>query len=625
MKRIPAFCRRIPLELWQIGCGALLLTVAWILGGIPGIVLYSLALLATGITVWIDAVRGILRRDLLDEKFLMTIASFGAFAIGEYREGVAVMLFFLIGEYFEHRAVAHSRKSIRTLMDIRPDRASVLRDGVESEIDADDVAVGETVVLRPGGRVPIDCTVLTGEALINTAAVTGESVPVRARAGTSLQSGTLCLDGVLTARTDRLCEESAASRILTLVESANERKSKQETFISRFSHIYTPAVVGAAILLAVLVPICLGGGAEVFRTWIHRALIFLVVSCPCALVISVPLSFFGGIGCAASLGILFKGGNRMQAISHPGVVCFDKTGTLTRGEFAVTAVSSVSLPEKELLRLAASAEYGSTHPIARAIRQSAPGAPTPAKVEERAGRGIVASVEGRQVAVGNALLLRELGALPPAGTAGAVLVALDGVYAGAISVGDSLREEAKPALDALRALGARKLVMLTGDSEENARPVSEYLGIDEFHAGLLPDGKFACLEKLIGSGNGSVMFIGDGINDAPVLARADIGMAMGGIGSDAAIEASDAVIMSDNLRKIPVAVRIARHTLLIAKENIVFALAVKLAILVLSATGLNDSMWLAVFADVGVAVIAILNAMRAMRPDRSAREGEPRG
>lgn len=615
MKALIGRLRRLPAELARILLGGMLLAAALLLDGIPALILYILALFASGMGVAISAVRGLLRRDLLDEKFLMTVAAVGAFIIGEYAEGVAVMLFFLVGELFEHRAVARSRRSIRALMDIRPDRAILVTDAGDRELDADDVSVGDVIRIRPGERIPLDCAVLSGEALVDTSAVTGESVPIRATVGTRLSGGTVCLDGMLTASAERIAEDSAAARILALVESANEAKSKEETFIARFSHIYTPIVVGAALLLAVLVPLCLGGGAESFRVWVHRALIFLVVSCPCALVISVPLSFFGGIGGAASEGILFKGGNRMRAIANARVACFDKTGTLTQGTFSVREVlTAAPFDRDQILRLAAGAEYGSTHPIARAIRECCADAPLPTELHEHAGRGVLATVDGVRVAVGNRLLLREQGIeVPQADAAGAVFVALDGVYAGQIKVGDEVRSEAMRAIEALRSVGIRKTVMLTGDSEINARPITAALGIDDCYAGLLPEEKYRHLERLIRQGSGPVLFVGDGINDAPVLARADVGIAMGGIGSDAAIEAADAVILSDRLTRIPEAIRIARRTLRIATANIVFALGVKLSILILSAFGLNESMWLAVFADVGVAVIAILNAMRAMR------------
>ena len=608
-------------EVWQVIAGGLLLVAGLLTErlGAPSpavLAVYLVALAVSGCTVWLDALRGILRRDLLDEKFLMTLASVGAFIIGSYAEGVAVMLFFLAGEYFEHQAVARSRKSIRGLMDLRPDRAIRYTDGGEEEIDADDLATGERVVIRPGDRVPVDCTVLDGIALIDAAALTGESIPVEVRPGSTLASGTVCRNGRLIARVDRVADESAASRVLSLVEEANEAKSRQENFITRFSRVYTPAVVLAAILLGVGVPLILlaTGNAPGWTDWLHRALTFLVVSCPCALVISVPLSFFGGIGGAASEGILFKGGNRMNALSHVKTVCCDKTGTLTEGKFEVRdVVAAEGIGRDKLLSLAASAEHDSTHPIAAAIRALAPDAPAPASVEERAGKGIVADVEGQQVLVGTRKLLSDEGVLAPDGIAGSVFVACDGRWIGCFTVGDALREESRDAVERLRRLGVKRIGMLTGDVPENAQPVGDALSLDFVSASLLPDGKYAAVEELIAEKQGSVLYVGDGINDAPVIALADIGVAMGGVGSDAAIEAADLVIMSDKLDRLPKAIRIARRTVSIARQNIIFALSVKLAILVLSAVGINTSMWLAVFADVGVAVIAILNAMRALR------------
>ena len=619
MKKRPSL--RLPREVWQIIAGGLLLLAGVLTEhlGAPGpavLAVYLVALAVAGCTVWLDALRGILRRDLLDEKFLMTIASVGAFVLGNYAEGVAVMLFFLAGEYFEHRAVARSRKSIRGLMDLRPDRAIRFSGDTEEEIDADDLEIGETVVIRPGDRVPVDCTVLDGRALIDVSALTGESVPIEAAPGSSLASGTVCQNGRLIARVERVADESAASRVLSLVEDANEAKSRQENVITRFSRVYTPSVVLAAILLGVGVPLILlwTGNAPGWTDWLHRALTFLVVSCPCALVISVPLSFFGGIGGAASEGILFKGGNRMNALSRVKTVCCDKTGTLTEGKFEVRAIAPADgITGDYLIARAASAERNSTHPIAAAIHALAPDAPSPTSVEERAGRGIVAEVDGHRVLVGSKKLLSEEGVFVPDGAHGSVFVAEDGKWVGCITVGDAVREESSDTVARLRRLGVKRIGMLTGDAEENAAPVAKALSLDFVRASLLPDGKYEAVEELIGEKNGSVLYVGDGINDAPVIALADIGVAMGGVGSDAAIEAADLVIMSDKLDRLPKAIRIARRTVSIARQNIVFALVVKLAILILSATGINTSMWLAVFADVGVAVIAILNAMRALR------------
>jgi len=611
-------------EVWQVLFGGALLLLGVLLerfeAPAPAVLsVFLVALFVSGCTVWLSAARGILRRDLLDEKFLMTVASVGAFVIGSYAEGVAVMLFFLAGEYFEHRAVARSRKSIRSLMDVRPDRAIRLSGEREEEIDADDLSVGEIIVIRPGDRVPVDCTVLDGVALIDASALTGESIPVEVGAGSSLSSGTVCRNSRLVARVDRVADESAASRVLALVEDANDAKSRQENFITRFARVYTPAVVLAALLIGIGVPLILfaTGNEPGWTDWLHRALTFLVVSCPCALVISVPLSFFGGIGGAASEGILFKGGNRMNALSHVKTVCCDKTGTLTEGRFEVRNITSADgVDRAELLSLAASAERNSTHPIAAAIRQLAPDAPAPTAVGERAGRGIVADVNGRRVLVGSRKLLDEEGVLTPDGVTGSVFVACDGKWIGCFTVGDALRAESPDTVARLRRLGVKRIGMLTGDVPENAAPVSSALSLDFVRASLLPDGKYEAVKELIDEKNGAVLYVGDGINDAPVIALADIGVAMGGVGSDAAIEAADLVIMSDKLDRLPKAIRIARRTVSIARQNIVFALTVKLAILILSATGINTSMWLAVFADVGVAVIAILNAMRALRVKR---------
>lgn len=611
-------------EVWQVLSGGTLLLAGILAGrfGAPSaavLAVYLAALVVSGCTVWLDALRGILRRDLLDEKFLMTVASVGAFVIGSYAEGVAVMLFFLAGEYFEHQAVARSRKSIRSLMDVRPDRAIRLSGEDEEEIAADDLSVGETVVIRPGDRVPADCTVLDGTALIDAAALTGESIPVEVGPGSALASGTVCLNGRLIARVERAADESAASRVLSLVEDANEAKSRQENFITRFSRVYTPAVVLAAVLIGVGVPLILlwTGRAPGWTDWLHRALTFLVVSCPCALVISVPLSFFGGIGGAASEGILFKGGNRMNALSRVKTVCCDKTGTLTEGKFEVREITPADgVTRDELIALAASAEHSSTHPIAAAIRALAPDAPAPISVEERAGRGIVAFTSGCRVLAGTRKLLYEEGVFVPDTATGSVFVAKDEKWIGSFTVGDALRKESRNTVARLRRLGVRRIGMLTGDTPENAAPVAESLSLDFVRSALLPDGKYDAVRALIDQKSGTVLYVGDGINDAPVIALADVGVAMGGVGSDAAIEAADLVIMSDKLDRLPKAIRIARRTVSIARQNIVFALTVKLAILVLSATGINSSMWLAVFADVGVAVLAILNAMRALRVKR---------
>ena len=576
---------------------------------VAALILYSSALLISGIPVFIDAVRGILRRDLLDEKFLMTIASIGAMFVGEWSEGTAVMIFFLVGEYFEHKAVAKSRKSIRELMNIRPDEACVLKNGKEEIVDADEVEIGSVIVIRAGERVPIDSLVLSGNADVDTSALTGEAIPRAVKKGDLIDGGAVVINGVLTAQTLRVADESAAARILELVENANERKSKAENFITKFSHYYTPTVVILALLLAVLPPIF---KLIPLTVSIYRALIFLVISCPCALVISVPMAFFGGIGGAAHQGILYKGGNTFSALARADVFAFDKTGTLTSGEFTVSSVHPVGVSSEELLYLSASAEYGSNHPIAVCIKNAVRNKVAPTDVTELAGKGIISTVDGRRILVGNKLLLKENSVQIPESNIpkGAVFVAADGKYIGYIVIADKIKAEAKSAISSLRKNGVRKTVMLSGDRREVAEHVGRELCIDEVYSELLPENKFEKLEELINNSNGTV-YVGDGINDAPAIALADVGVAMGGIGSDSAIEAADVVIMSDSLEKLPTAVKIARKTIRISTENIVFALGVKGLILLLGALGIAN-MWLAVFADVGVAALAILNSMRTM-------------
>ncbi len=588
-------------------------------------VVFGLALLVTGSGVMWEAVKGILRGHLLDETFLMSIAAIGAFILGEYAEGVAVMLFYLVGEYCEHRAVRRTRSTIRALMDINPDTARVLRDHSEIEVDATEVAIGETIVLRPGDRVPVDCTVTEGISAVNTSALTGESRPLDATAGTALLSGMVILDGVLYAVADRTTDTSAAARILELVSEANDRKSRQERFITAFSRIYTPIVVGLALLVAFLPPLILWDAGQL-TAWISRALMFLVVSCPCALVISVPLAFFGGIGCAASRGILYKGGNTFDALAHAETIVFDKTGTLTRGELSVASVTPNEIDEASFLRLLAAVESHSTHPIARAITSYATAChivvPPAEDIRELAGRGLVGMVEDRKIAVGNRALMQELAITVP-DTAEGILAACDGAYIGCVKVSDSIKGSAA---DAARTLvtrhGIARTVMLTGDSEESAHEVSTAVGLHEYHASLLPADKYTHLEAILAETKGGTVYVGDGINDAPCLARADVGVAMGGIGSDAAIEAADIVISGDDLMRLPEALGIARRTLGIARFNILFALGIKIAVMVLAAIGLLDfsgGMWIAVFADVGVALLAILNSLRALKPTKESR------
>ena len=594
----------------RIGIGLAFFIPAMILehlgfGGVA-IGLFITALVLSGIDVFISAVRGILRGDVFDEKLLMSVASVGAMIIGEAEEGVAVMLFFLVGEWFEHIAVRRSRNSIRHLMDIRPDTATLLVDGVETVTDAEDVATGSVIVIRSGERAPIDCVVLTGECELDNSALTGESLPVSITLGDEISSGAVVLGGVVTCRTLRTADTSAAARILDMVENAQERKNHTETFITRFSRVYTPIVFTLAVLMAALPSIF---GWLTFTDALYRALSFLVVSCPCALVISVPMAFFGGIGRAASQGILYKGGNVFTPLSRVKEVVFDKTGTLTEGRLAVNTVTAVTVTPERLLALAAAAEYASNHPVAEAIKAAASNPPVADSITELSGRGIIATVLGLRVAVGNMSLMKEQGISAP--EAEGVYVALDGVYAGSITFTDTIKPEAADAIAELRRLGVARASMLSGDRRENAESVGKALNLDEIDYELLPDGKLALLEKKIESTRGSVIYVGDGINDAPCLARADVGIAMGTLGTDSAIEAADAVIMSDNLGKLPEAIRIARKTERIAKQNIVLAIGVKALVLLLVSLNVAG-MWMAVFADVGVAVLAILNSFRTL-------------
>lgn len=568
--------------------------------------LFIAALVLSGIDVFISAVRGILRGDVFDEKLLMTVAAVGAMIIGEAEEGVAVLLFFLVGEWFEHIAVKRSRNSIRSLMDIRPDTANVLSDGVETETDAEEVAVGSMIIIRSGERVPIDCTVVSGECDLDTSALTGESLPVSIHVGDEIASGAVVLGGVVTCKTVRTADSSAAARILDLVENAQERKSRAESFITRFSRVYTPIVFGLAVLMATVPSIF---GWLSFTDALYRALSFLVVSCPCALVISVPMAFFGGIGNAASRGILYKGGNVFSPLSHISEVVFDKTGTLTEGRLAVDNVVTDGVEPDQLISLAASAEYASIHPIAEALKAAAPEIFPAENITELAGRGIVATVNGISVAVGNSYLMAQKGIDVPASSG--VYIALDGKYAGSISFVDKIKDEAVDSLKSLRRLGVNKISMLSGDRTENAEKVGNILGLDEVNAELLPDGKLALLEKKITENRGAVVYVGDGINDAPCLARADVGVAMGSLGADSAIEAADAVIMSDNLERLSDAIKIARKTERIARENIILAIGIKALVLLLVSLDIAG-MWMAVFADVGVAVLAILNSFRTL-------------
>lgn len=597
--------------IFRIALSAVLLVSAILLEhfnlGVLSIIIYILSLLTAGLDVFINAVKGIFRGDLLDEKFLMSIASIGAIILGDYKEGVAVMLFFLVGETFEKTAVRRSRKSIKSLMDICPDEATIIRDGKEETVDAEDVEVGETVIIRPGERVPLDCRIINGSTDIDTSSMTGESIPRSVAVGDTLDSGVVVLDGVITCEVLRPLTESAASRVLALVENATENKSKEENFITKFSHYYTPIVVGLAVLVAFVPPIF---NLLPLAESVKRALTFLVISCPCALVISVPMAFFCGIGSAASRGILYKGGNVFSKVASLGTVAFDKTGTLTSGEFSITQVHPNGISESELIRLAASAEYASNHPLALALKSYAKGAAVqPTEAREIAGEGVIAKVDGREIAVGNAKLMSRLGVIGAFGDG--VFVSDGKSFLGSVVLGDSIKPEGAKAISRIKALGVKKCIILSGDKKENVDKIKSALSLDEAYAELKPEDKYEKLERIIEASDGSVGYVGDGINDAPTLARADVGFAMGAIGSDSAVEAADAVIMSDNLEKIAESIIIARKTIRISWQNIIFAIGVKVIVMVLGALGLAN-MWLAVFADVGVSVIAILNSMRAL-------------
>ena len=592
------------------------------------LLVYLIPYLLVGAPTLKEAAEGIAHGDVFNENFLMTIATIGALCIGflpgaetEFPEAVFVMLFFQVGELFETYAEGKSRDSISHLMDIRPDTADVERNGRVETVHPEEVRIGEVIVIRPGDKVPLDGTVIEGTSSLNTVALTGESIPRDAGAGDEVISGCVNLSGVLRVRTTKSFGESTVSKILRLVESADGQKSRSESFITRFARVYTPIVVFAALLLAFLPPLFSETGFSAsFAMWLHRALIFLVVSCPCALVISVPLTFFGGLGGASRKGILIKGSNYMDTLARIGTVVFDKTGTLTKGEFAVEAVHPEDFNENELLHLAAHVEHFSTHPIGEALRAAFPNAANDGcsvtDVEEIAGQGIRACVEGHFVCVGNTRMMDSVGAgWHDCHRAGTIIhVAVDGKYAGHIVINDLVKEDSAEAIAALKRLGVSRTVMLTGDREEVARDVASRLGLDAYHAALLPADKVSYLEQLLASNpdGRSLAFVGDGINDAPVLKRADVGIAMGGLGSDAAIEAADVVLMDDKPTKIATAIAIARRTLHIARQNIWFAIVVKAAILGLATVGLG-TMWLAVFADVGVTVLAVLNAMRALR------------
>ncbi len=605
------------IDLVRILLAAVLWIVVWLLplDGYFKLIAFLVPYLVIGYDVLWSAVRNILHGQVFDENFLMAVASIGAFCVAQYPEAVAVLLFYQVGELCQGLAVGKSRKSIAALMDIRPDFARVLRDGKEETVDPQTVEVGETIIIKPGERVPLDAVITKGETAVDTSALTGESLPCDKHVGDNVISGSINLNGLIEAKVRTAYAESTVSRVLDLVENSAAKKARAEAFITRFAKYYTPCVVIAAVLLAVLPPLIL---KQSFSEWITRALTFLVVSCPCALVISVPLSFFGGIGGASKLGILIKGANDLEALSKVDTVVFDKTGTLTQGRFEVTAVHAQEMSEAELLDIAALAESYSNHPIALSIIKAHGGHLDKSRVssiEESSGYGVTAVIDGKKVSVGNDKLMHRAGVqwkdchLP--GTT--VHIAADGVYMGHIVISDTVKPDAKEAILALKNNGVRKTVMLTGDNKKNGEAVAAELGLDEAKTQLLPDEKVAAVEELLQQkpDKRTLAFVGDGINDAPVLARADVGIAMGALGSDAAIEAADIVLMDDRLTGLSKAMRISRKTMRIVHQNIVFSLLVKLAVLVLGALGLAN-MWFAVFADVGVMILAILNAMRAL-------------
>lgn len=595
------------------------------------LLIYLIPYLIVGYDVIAEAVEGLFHGELFNEDFLMCIATIGALCIGflpgaetQFPEAVFVMLFFQVGELFEDYAEGRSRESISHLMDIRPDTANVLRGGEVSVVAPDTVTVGETIVVKPGEKIPLDGTVVEGSSSLNTVALTGESLPRDVAPGDDVISGCVNISGLLNIRVNKTFGESTASKIINLVENAGENKAKSETFIAKFAKVYTPIVVTLAFVLAFLPPLVSGDFSGNFPTWLQRALTFLVVSCPCALVISVPLTFFGGIGGASKNGILVKGANYMDTLSKLGTVVFDKTGTLTKGQFEVNAVHPDQFDETQLLHLAAHVERYSTHPIAISLKNAYPNEHdgcTVEDVEEISGHGIRAKVNGDTVCVGNTKMMDSAGAKwHPCHKVGTIIhVAVNGVYVGHIVISDSLKDDSAAAIADLKSLGVKNTVMLTGDREEVGKDVATQLGLDEYHAELLPADKVNAVERLIAEkpAGTTLAFVGDGINDAPVLARADVGIAMGGLGSDAAIEAADVVLMDDKPSKVATAIRIARHTLKIANENVWFAISVKVAVLILAGFGLA-TMWMAVFADVGVTVLAVLNAMRTLNGGHGA-------
>ncbi|MBR1739705.1 MAG: cadmium-translocating P-type ATPase [Ruminococcus sp.] len=603
--------------------GALLIAAALLpLKGIARLAVFLVPYAVIGYDVLFKAGRNIINGQVFDENFLMALATVGALAVGEYPEAAAVMLFYQIGELFQGVAVGKSRKSISALMDIRPEYANIERDGALEEVDPEEVEAGSIIVIKPGERVPLDGIVTEGHSSLDTAALTGESVPRSVREGSEVISGCINREGTLRVRVTKEYEDSTVSRILELVENSASRKAKAENFITRFARYYTPSVVIAAVLLAFVPPIFLGGWTD----WIHRALIFLVISCPCALVISVPLSFFGGIGGASKRGILVKGGNYLEALSNAEIIVFDKTGTLTKGVFGVTDICAEGMTRDELLEMAAHAEGYSDHPIARSITEAYGQDIDRSRIsstEEISGHGVKVTLDGKAVCAGNQKLMDTLGVeTKSCGKTGTVVhVSSDGEYAGHVIISDEVKETSRRAIEQLGKRGVSRRIMLTGDSEAAGKAAARELGIDEVFTDLLPQDKVNKVEALLSekSPKGTLVFVGDGINDAPVLTRADVGIAMGAMGSDAAIEAADIVLMDDDPAKIAEAMDIAKKTMRIVYENIIFALGVKAAVLILGALGLAN-MWAAVFSDVGVSVIAILNAMRALNAAKTDKE-----
>ncbi len=605
-------------NVFRIAFAAVLFVVVWALptDGVVRLLTFLVPYAIVGYDVVFEAFRNIAHGQVFDENFLMSVATIGAFFVADYPEAVAVMLFYQVGELFQSIAVGKSRKSIAALMDIRPDYANVLRDGDVKTVSPEEVEIGEIIEIKPGEKIPLDAVVTKGETTVNTAALTGESVPVTCRVGDAVISGSVNQNGLIEARVTSVFGESTVSKILDLVENATSKKAKSENFITRFAKYYTPCVVFAALALALIPPLLF---KQPFSVWVTRALTFLVVSCPCALVVSVPLTFFCGIGGASRQGVLIKGANYLETLSKAETVVFDKTGTLTNGTFTVVAIHPQQISERELLDLTATAESVSSHPIATSILK-AYGEPIDktriGNIEELSGRGIHAVIDGKSVYVGNGVLMQSVGVdFHECKTVGTTVhIAVDGLYAGHIVIADTVKPDAKSAVEQLKASGIRKTVMLTGDSDTVGQAVAKELGMDEAYTQLMPDDKVEKTEKLLAEKNtkSTLAFVGDGINDAPVLARADVGIAMGALGSDAAIEAADVVLMDDKPAKLVTALKISRKTMRILRQNIVFALSVKAVVLLLSAFGLA-SMWVAVFADVGVMILAVCNAVRAMR------------